>query len=247
MNTHPIKSICPPTTPQSSDDNKDNHENPVPSLQLQQLPHLNNRYDNQDVFVVVRNPYTRAVAAFFQYYCRRQPGKECFNNETTTITAPTAVIMNQKIQEFLKKKQQQQLDRSDEANDNNPYNDDDEWIPQYDYVYMVTTTSSQDDNGNILQDITFRRPVVKHILQWEYLTEQSPSLMKAYGLENSITLPPDNNINNSNDETSWWWDQSVADLTTETRALIEQVYSKDFTLGGGMSRSITLFSHVTPI
>jgi hypothetical protein len=265
MESDPKISFCPPPTPRSSDDNKDKHDNPITSLQSQpqqqSQQHLNNkRYDHQDVFVVVRNPYARVVAAFFQYYCRRQTGIDCFNNGTTTTTSttttvptvPTAENMNQEIQQILKKKQKQQLQLDGsgtggsttttfgKANENNYFDhdddDDDDWISQYDYVYMVTkTTSSQDDNGNILQDIIIRRPVIHHILQWEYLTEQFPSLMKAYGLENSITLPSEININkNDHNETSWWWwwDQSVADLTSETRALIEQVYSKDFALGG---------------
>jgi hypothetical protein len=248
------ESFCPPT---SFGDNRYFHNN----TSLQQQHHCNNTtsqrhddkdhnpYTHRDVFVIVRNPYSRAVASV-QYYLHnyncRQTGMNCINdNETISTTATTAEVMNQKIQQWLKKQRHHLRRSSNTTNNNNivvsngscwkkpcPYC---LWIPQYDFMYDIT--SNQDVDGNKVQEI--RQPVVvKHVLQWEYLMDQFPSLMKAYGLEDTVILPPeiiDNNNHTNNNVASsswWWWDDAVADLTTETRKWIEQVYSKDFGLGG---------------
>lgn len=119
-----------------------------------------NPYTQFDLFVVLRNPYDRAVSEFY-YRCDNFPG-HCKGLDGHRA----ARVLNRNIQLALKTQYHAPHKSEDYVTQWS------HWIPQHDFVYHR--------NGKRL---------VEHALHVELLQEEFPSLMKAYNYSN-ITLPP---------------------------------------------------------
>jgi hypothetical protein len=199
-----------------------------------------NPYQNQDLFVVLRNPYQRVVSQYY-YRCLRDKQAPCYllgsnrgrnsgdaGVDVDTKPKDTPEQMNLVVQRMIRKQRQAKLG-------SRPYFfHDGHWIPQSHYVYNITSTTARntDDDMNNFSIFTITPPpqrLVQHTLHFECLAEQFPSLMQAYNCGN-ISLPP-NKINNRS-YNDYVTNATVDDLTLESLQLIEEVYHDDFVLGG---------------
>ncbi|KAG7369480.1 hypothetical protein IV203_027226 [Nitzschia inconspicua] len=101
----------------------------------------------------------------------------------------------------------------------------------YDYIYSYSpssvsnTTSNNNNNNNKNNNLVEQ---VRHIIHFEHLTREFASLMDAYQLPVNLTT-----VNQQLSRSDWNTEQTVADLDSQTRRLIEDVYELDFELSGG--------------
>jgi hypothetical protein len=199
---------------------------------IQYLPILSNStknknpYVDQDLFVVVRNPYSRALSEFF-YSCKsaatdRKP-PEC-----KAAHGPNKLqVVNQAMQERL------HIVLSSEPNSKMYYQRWGHWIPQFDFVYDTYT----DIDATLADYGTSRRLVDYYILHQERLTEEFSSLMEAYSLS-FIRLPTERHKARQGFGAKF----GIHNLTLKTLRLIETVYAKDFQIGGYLPLSPLLAS-----
>jgi hypothetical protein len=169
-------------------------------------PKWKNPYENSDVFVVIRNPYKRAVSEYY-YFCSWQD-IGCF--ETRKDTADE---MNRDIQKVVNQVRDAGKPTLTNPNSMGYYARDSHWIPQFDYVYSSLIPQHQ--------------KMVQHVIHFEHLEDEFHSLVSAYGLDLNLTA-----IGVTYHNSKFKPQCTVADLSSETRKLIEDVYEKDFELGG---------------
>jgi hypothetical protein len=204
---------------------------------IQYLPILSNStknknpYVDQDLFLVVRNPYSRALSEFF-YSCKsaatdRKP-PEC-----KAAHGPNkSQVVNQAMQERL------HVVLSSEPNTKMYYQRWGHWIPQFDFVYDTHTHTDIDITlANYGTTRTSRRLVDHYILHQERLAEEFSSLMKAYSLS-FIQLPTERHKARQGFGAKF----GIHNLTLETLRLIETVYAKDFQIGDYLPLSPLLAS-----
>ncbi|KAL3908893.1 MAG: hypothetical protein SGILL_008307 [Bacillariaceae sp.] len=173
-----------------------------------------NPYANQDLFIVIRNPYKRILSQYY-YRCLRDPGAKCFVDAKGRPIADTPKRMNKIVQKWVRKQQSSKWGGQDY------FFHDAHWVPQSHYVYDYSTNKSI--------TMTARPRKVRHVLHFEYLAEHFASLMKAYGLRDVIQLSKDHKVN---DRAEYVTHTTAADLTLSSLRLIEEVYKDDFELGG---------------
>ena len=126
----------------------------------------------------------------------------------------TAASMNAKIQQKLAPLQAIERPKVGEMPPKPYFAFDGHCIPQSDYIFNTNSEAGEQ--------------LVHHIVHFENLKEEFPSLMDAYGLAVNLSASP-----HIQDFSKQLRPQcTVADLTAETRELIEAVYAQDFELGG---------------
>lgn len=110
-----------------------------------------NPYADSDIFVVVRNPYERAVSEYY-YHCKFKKQK-CFGKNSVHDTPER---LNRELQKAL------QYVLFAKKNSREYYQHWAHWIPQYDYIYHENKRS------------------VHHILHNEYMEDEFQELVRAY-------------------------------------------------------------------
>ncbi|KAL3903528.1 MAG: hypothetical protein SGILL_010411 [Bacillariaceae sp.] len=167
-------------------------------------PNYTNPYADHDLFVVVRNPYKRAVS---EYYFRT-------TGRAGTVK-DTVWAMNAFIQSHLKSFKESARPTPANRAPAGYFQKDAHFIPQYDFVYLTTTPTEKP------------KRIVRHIVHFEHLNEQFESLMQAYNLKINLTA-----AGKVHDRAEHHPKHTVAKLSKMTRLLIEDVYAKDFEMGG---------------
>ena len=156
----------------------------------------------QELFAVVRNPYTRMISEY--YFSCEHFGVTRTQRCTSRINRNDPTFMNVWIQ--------QQIRRQALSKAPNPTCDSyarGHFIRQYDFVYGW--------NGE-------RR--IEHILRMEHLEEDFRNLMMSHNLDHKISLPKRQVKKRSTQDIL-----NVYNLTNETIDIIQEFYSKDFELG----------------
>ena len=125
----------------------------------------------------------------------------------------TAETMNGFVQEKLKSLRKIGRPKPGKVPPRKFFVADAHWVPQADYVF--NTNSEQHER------------LVKHVLHSENLNQEFASLMETYQLNVSLSAAA-----KTYDRTKFHPKCTVADFTSETRELIEDVYAADFELGG---------------
>lgn len=159
-------------------------------------------YNDSNLFVVVRNPYDRFVS---EYYYRCMLKKKFCKRKGI----PKGKTMNSQkyMNDFISSKLQQ-FQKCSPKNLTCYYMDGAHFIPQFDYVF--------DHNGQQLVD---------HVLHFENLDQEFTELMDVYNLPFNITAHTVRNRTARGILT-------FQDLNLRTIKLINQIYEKDFEIGG---------------
>jgi hypothetical protein len=166
-----------------------------------------NPFHARDSFVVIRNPYKRAVSEYYYWADTRnyfvRPTK--YNNYIPK--KDTALEMNRVIQWRVRLQQEK-----------NYFQQDGHWIPQSDYVYSTVKVN------NTNHTIQVRH--IQHLVRFEHMNTEVPSLFKAYNV--TLQLRHDKDHTKQTRKPQF----TVRDLDRMTRQMIERHYERDFELGG---------------
>ncbi len=144
-------------------------------------------YEGTNLFVVVRNPYDRIISAYYHWETMHHPVDQC----------NSAGLLNRLVQESL-----------DDVEKNYFMYRGGHYIPQYDFVYDTTAT-------------TTKKKVVDHVIHFENLKPEFEQLMKEYNLNVTLDGPVKRKRNKKATLTK-------NDLSAENRQRIEHFYAKDF-------------------
>ena len=155
------------------------------------------------VFIVVRNPYARAVSEISYQVGGRYLDRGGLNKKISSQLS--AIIDGQKEDSLALEMTQSALYSK------NPmyYKWDGHWIPQHRYLDVNLSLP------NIDPDV--------RVLKFENLGYEFQNLAKEFGY--NLSLPPKNHISSLK---NYGKDLSMNDLTNETKSLIFQYFQKDF-------------------
>ncbi len=170
-------------------------------------------YDNQDLFAVIRNPFSRVVSEVF-YRCSFRPQKSCFNKKDVN-TRLRLTLTNQL--NCVKNRGKPNMDGEIELDILKCFLEHgSHFIPQWFFFY--DPFSGERD--------------VRYLVHFENLAGDFHDLMAAYSLNislNSHEKARKSNYNQSSDPDLF---KGVQDLDETTKNLILELYDTDFDLGG---------------
>jgi hypothetical protein len=158
----------------------------------------------QELFAVVRNPYTRMLSEYY-FACQDFGSFKC-----TVESRNDAGFMNTWIQQQILK----------QARTKNPECDQyarGHFIRQYDFLVSKATSSQQKQQP--------QRRVVSHILKMEQLEHDFSALMEAKNVKATLPKQQEKKRNATQDTLT------IHDFTAETVKLIQEFYAPDFEIG----------------
>ena len=186
----------------------------MPPSDLSSMTNLSLAYHGQDLFAVIRNPFTRVVSEVM-YRCRfgKIPKDKCLDKK----------YANGRIRQKLTK----ELEAKDSLGAS-MRNDQNHFMPQWYFFYNRFTLERQ----------------TRYLLHFENLAEDFSDLMDAFSLnitlKTSAALPAHSKTRRTNyTEIDPHLFHSVEDLDETTQSLIVKLYKMDFELGGYSLNAIT--------
>jgi hypothetical protein len=175
-------------------------------------PQFTSHYDDADVFCVVRHPYDRVVSEY-TYLVAMEWGIKSAAEYGVTL-GQREICSAEDLNLFV-------LSVMDQIKGGKKYTFDCHFVPQADYI--------QDANGQRVCD---------YVIPVEKIRYAIPAVVEEHGLQKNFTLPtePENN------HASACRGLSSADLSTETRKLLDTMYAVDFKLPEVANKHKTLAS-----
>lgn len=176
-------------------------------------------YEDADLFVVVRNVSERLLSEYY-YICWKNNKKRKKNTECDATRMHEPAYLNEWLTERLREKRGHLLSNTQDQRVSvqaNVFLDHDgHFTPQYDFVVSPLGVR-----------------MVDYVLQMDRLEQEFPALMRAYGLDGSISLPihKTNTMRNHNTTTTDPQLQ-VEHMNATVRELIQEVYRHDLELTG---------------
>lgn len=163
------------------------------------LPIESNPYHGADLFVVVRNPYDRAIS---EYYC------PFFGMEGASHNSD-AKVMNQWIQRMIQSLNEHPIQLYYKSPTMPKYPSKKHYLNQVEYIFNLDGTR-----------------VVKNVLYYENLSQEFNDLMEEYNLPMLLTDKKKDGINTSSPHVKKRF--SVKDLNAKTIQMINDYAEKDF-------------------
>lgn len=170
-------------------------------------------YKGQDVFVVVRNPYERAISAYL-YFCKTHRKHKCHRQPITPETMNENLIA--RLQRWTTAGNDD-ISQDSRVHQHFCYHD----MPQYHYVFSVQPPNNLNATE---KSMTMPKRIVDWVLHLEDFPGAFDSLMDRYHL--GVHLPVQKV--NARDVLEGPKDVVVEDLSREAMDLINQIYKLDF-------------------